>query len=211
MPKAGGLRVVGNLKRMCRGVVTATAVSVLCAARALAVPIVYDGTLTPGVPFSGVNTQPPFSFDQPVGANYISFFANAGDVVNVFGDRQAGHYDMSFWVFQGLFTDTSAFGAFFDVGDPGFIAIGDDQDLPNIEGPYGDPNVSFVAPVTGSYTVAATNFASSNDPPNPFTLTFTVSSVPEPASLALWLAAVGAAGYVRCRTRRLRHEPHAGT
>jgi hypothetical protein len=205
------LNAVGNLKRMCRGVVTATAVSLLCAAPALAVPIVYDGTLTPGVPFPGVNTQIPASPHVPVGANYISFFANAGDVVNVFGDRQAGHYDMSFWVFQGLFADTSAFGAFFDNFDPGFIVFGDDQDPPNIAGPFGDPNVTFVAPVTGSYTVAVTNFGSTANPPNPFTLTFTVSSVPEPASLALWLAAAGAAGYVRCRTRRLRHEPHAGT
>jgi len=206
---------------MCRGVVTATAVSLLCAAPALAVPIVYDGTLTPGVPFFGVNTQPPFgsanlSVANPVGANYISFFANAGDGVNVFGDRQASHYDMSFWVFQGLFTDTSAFGSFFDFGDPGFIAFGDDEDPPNIAGPFGDPNVSFVAPVTGFYTVAVTNFGSSDDPPNPFTLTLhltpvPVTPVPEPASLALWLAAGGAAGYVRCRTRGLRHEPYAGT
>jgi hypothetical protein len=155
--------------------------------------------------------QSPGNHNNPVGANYISFFANAGATVTLFGDRQAGHYDMSFWVFQGLFTDTNQFAGGsltgFDASDPGFIAFGDDQDPPNIPGPHGDPRVTFTAPVTGFYTIAVTNFSSSANPPNPFTLTgLNISQapdIPEPGSLAMFgMAAVVAGGYA---WRRLRH------
>lgn len=167
-----------------------------------AVPIVYEGQLSPGVPFPGVNLQPPFSEEIPVGANYISFFANFGDIVTLFGDRQAGHYDMAFWVFQGLFSDTSQFGATFDTGDPGYIAAADDEDPANIPGPFKDPRSVFTAPVTGFYTVAVTNYASSAGPPNPFTVTGLniqpPQSIPEPASVVLFaMAVLGAAAYGR--------------
>lgn len=102
----------------------------------------------------------------------------------------AGHYDMSFWIFQGLFSDTSAFGTFFDLFDPGFIDIGDEEDPPNIPGPFGDPNVTFIAPATGFYTVAVTNYDSDAGPPNPFRLTATgiqaAAIIPEPGSVALF-------------------------
>jgi len=165
-----------------------------------AVPIVYSGTLANGVPVTGVNNQTAANESNPVGAVYYSFFATAGSSVNIFGDRLSGHYDMSFWVFRGTYADTTDFGSSFP-GAQGanFIAFGDDQDPPNIPGPFGDPNVTFTAPVTGFYTVAVTNFLSNAGPPNPFSLQANgVANAPEPATLTVFgVLAVGAFGVRR--------------
>jgi hypothetical protein len=177
------------------------AVVVAVAAQAQAAPIVYLGTLDNGVPAAGVNNQAPGNFSNPNGADYWQFYATAGDLVTVFGDRQAGHYDMSFWIFAGTFGDTTDFGASFDASDPGFIAFGDDQDPPNIAGPFGDPRSVFNAPITGFYTVAVTNFASNANPPNPYELTARgISTVPEPASMLL--LGSGVTSLIAARRRR---------
>jgi hypothetical protein len=174
-------------------------VFLVAAANVGAVPIVYEAQLFPGVPVHGVNTQIPVSGDEPVGANYFYFFANAGDPIVVWGNRRAGHYDMAFWIFQGLFSDTDQFGLSFSFADPNFIDFGDDEDPPSILGPFGDPRVTFVAPTTGFYTVAVTNRFSNDDPPNPFTLTF--NYVPEPGTLILvGLGGVALAAFARRRS-----------
>ena len=58
---------------------------------ASAAPILYSGVLAPNVPVNDVNTQPSGSFDQPIGAEYWSFFATAGTNVTVTGARLALH------------------------------------------------------------------------------------------------------------------------
>ncbi len=151
-----------------------------------ATPIVYSGQLFDGIPILGTISQPNDSFDNPEGAVYYLFEANSGNLVEVFGDRLVGAYDMSFWIFQGTFTDTATFGGSFDNSDPGFIAFGDDEDPPNIPGPFGDPHVFFTAPSTAFYTVAVTNFASDGNPPYDFRLQANgVTPIPEPATFAL--------------------------
>ena len=169
-----------------------------------AVPIVYVATLEPGVPAPGVTLQPNGNQNNPVGAQYYNFHATAGTPVTVFGDRLDGGYDMSFWLFAGTFADTNAFGASFDTGDPGFIGFGDDEDPPNISGPFGDPRSVFIAPTTGFYTAAVTNFLSNTPPPHVFELTAeginNVNPVPEPVSLAL--LGTGLAGLVGYSYRR---------
>jgi hypothetical protein len=183
-----------------------TTVLLLAATSAPAVPITYSGQLFDGVPVVGVNTQPPGNSSNPVGATYFSLFANAGDSITVFGDRLDGHFDMSFWIFSGLYTDTDDFGPSFPgLQAANLIDFGDDDDPPNIPGPFGDPRSVFNAPVTGFYTVAVTSFLSGvGGPPNDFQLQANGVSqeIPEPTSMVLFgMAFVGMAGYCRWRRR----------
>lgn len=151
-----------------------------------AVPITYLDTLSNGVPVFGANTQVASSENNPLGADYYRFYTTAGSHVILSGIRLAGHYDMSFWVLSGQYTDTSAFGASFNAGDAPFMDFGDDEASPAIPGPFGDPRSNFFAPSTGWYTVAVTNFLSSAGPPNPYSLVASgVENVPEPGTLLL--------------------------
>jgi len=167
---------------------------------AAAVPISYVGVLFDGVTAVGVNTQAPSNENNPIGAEYYQFYANAGSALTITGNRLAIYYDMSFWVFAGLFADTSAFGATFDTGDPGYVDFADDEIAD--PGPFGDPLSVFAAPTTGWYTVAVTNFLSDpGGPPNPFELTATgVENVPEPGTMLL--LGSGIAGIAVRRRRR---------
>ncbi len=157
-----------------------------------AVPITYGSNLYNGIPVVGTIHQPNGQPSNPIGAVYYWFFADAGSSVTVTGTRLSYHYDMSLWVFSGLYSDTSAFGTNFSTAHPGYITFGDDE-IPS-PGPYGDPLVTFSAPSTGFYTVAVTNFASSGVPPYEFQVVATgVSAIPEPQTwglLALGLAAL---------------------
>ena len=151
-----------------------------------AVPITYLDTLSSGIPVFGVNGQVAGSQNNPLGADYYRFYATAGSAVTVTGIRLAGHYDMSFWLFRGVFTDTMDFGPFFDGGDAPFADFADDELPPAIAGPFGDPQSVFFAPATDWYTVAVTNFLSSSGPPNPYVLVAAgIENVPEPGTLLL--------------------------
>jgi len=165
-----------------------------------AVPITYTAALYDSVPVVGTIYQPNGQPSNPVGAVYYSFYANAGMSVTVTGARLSGPYDMSFWVLPGLFADTDVFGG--SLGNLG-IAFGDDQIPPNLPGPFDDPQVTFIAPSTGPYTVAVTNYASNGTPPYDFQLTATgisEAAIPEPGTVVS-----AALGLLALFARRRRH------
>ncbi len=168
-----------------------------------AVPIVYADFLSDGVTVVGSISQPNGQPANPVGAVYYAFYANAGASVTIIGRRLDGPYDMSFWVLQGLFADTDAFGG--NLANLGYIDFGDDQLPPNVPGPFGDPYSSFTAPSSGFYTVAVTNYASTGTPPYSFELTATgisAAAIPEPSALALTGCGVLALAILRRRMHR---------
>jgi hypothetical protein len=132
--------------------------SLLCPVLAHATPITYNATLQSGIPVTG-QIAASNRYDEPVGAQYYLFHAGSGDEVEVAGSRLWWGYDMAFWIYEGQFTDTSAFGYRFDDDDPGYVGFYDDE--VDRFGPWGDPLAQFVAPSTGPYTVAVTNYLSS--------------------------------------------------
>ena len=158
-----------------------------------ATPISYTN-LANGVPVTG-QISATHTYNNPVGAQYYSLYAAAGTMVNVVGARLEGTYDMAFWVFRGLFMDTNDFGGEFSYTAPPFVTIGDDENAPNVPGPYGDPNTRFFAGTAGFYTIAVANFVS-GDPGSDGLFDFrlvafdiqntpNVQAVPAPAVLAL--------------------------
>ena len=164
----------------------------LAASTASATPITYtplpDGVTVPGT--VGVGT----SFD-PSTAAYFSFSATAGSLVTVDGDRTEGALDMVFTILFGLFADTTDFGGSIGPEDTtAFIGFFDDDTAPAIPGPFGDPFVSFFAPLTGFYTVAVNSFGGTSGSPGAdgvysYTVKATgVEAVPEPATLSLFAA-----------------------
>jgi len=199
------------MRRVAQLFVALTA-TIAAASDAHADPIVYSGSLFDGIPVVGTINQGNSNSDNPIGAAYFSFHATAGANVTVYGDRLDGDYDMAFWIFRGLYNDTDEFGTSFDTAHSGFVESGDDEDSPNLPGPFGDPRAVFVAPVTGFYTVAVTNYLSGSTPPFDFQLQANgitaAATVPEPGTMLTWGALMGA-GLVFSAWQRRKVAPSA--
>lgn len=155
----------------------------------------YPGTITTGT--NSIASAPGWAF--------FIFQANAGDAINIEVDRAIGDLDP---VSSVVFGDASgtAFAALtgtniFNWSGPGLSAVitsGDDNDGPALPGPWGDPNYGFVAPSTGTYTVAVASYFSAGSPPYDMLIQVLGSTVPTPGSMAL----LGLGGLAAIRRRR---------
>lgn len=163
---------------------------------AQALPIVYQGTLAPGVPVTG--DVLPDSIDDADTSDYWRFFGTAGQTVTITGRRLEGDHDPAFYLFAGLFADTD------DVNFAVSLASGDDELPPALPGPFGDPRVIITLPVTGDYTVVFQDFLSGPDTGDDGLFKYQlVLTVPEPGTLVLVATGlIGVLGLAWCRRAR---------
>ena len=202
MRRLDGLqRVVVRMKSGLMTAALAGAVSVL-AGSASAVFISYEGELISGVTqpgevvprtseqFPGLD---PLDFEE---ADYWSFGGSAGDRVTVWVDRGEGEFDPFFFLYQGLYSDTV------DVFSALALAFADDELLPALPGPFGDPELlDFVLPSDSFYTVVVVD-GLSGSPGADGLYSYDINFTPEPSVALLQGVALLCVGSM---ARRRKH------
>lgn len=167
--------------------------------------ILPQANVTNGTWYSGVVTGSGIGTLDAAGWEFYIFQANAGDAITIEVDRAVGDLDpVSSVVFgdaTGLLFAALTGNNIFDWSGPGLSATliaGDDNHPPALPGPWGDPFYGFIAPSTGTYTVAVASFASAGSPPYDMMIQVLGSTVPTPGSMAL----LGLGGLAAIRRRR---------
>lgn len=165
---------------------------------AQAAPITYLGTLQSGVP---VSDSVPLGNLNLTLADYWQFTLTEETGVTITGHRIDGGLDPAFYLYRGLWTDTT------QLGSP--LAFADDELAPAVAGPWGDPFLNRELP-EGDYTVAFLSFLSAG--PGPFAYCLELNGpadscgdrqVPMPATLLLLgLGAIGIGALQYGRFRR---------
>lgn len=184
------------------------AIAMMAQASVQAAPIVYSGTLTPNGSGATGNVGPFTVFDStdtPPSVFY-SFTGQAGKVLEINVRRQNPNLDPFLSLYGGLITagtDYSLYDPFNSFDGVTLLANADDEiDVP---GPFGDPQLRFILPTTGQYTIAIGGAAS--DCPGgvcptggyPFAVTL---QIPEPSTIPLMVAALAGIGWVARRQRK---------
>ncbi len=193
-----------SIRSISRGIVFAAGVA--AASAASAVPITYEGSLSPGVTVGGF-IRDPAQTGTP-NDDFWSFTGTQGQVITLVGNRLDAGLDLAFTLYLGTGTDTALLAALRSADD-------DISELPGFDGPFSDPRLGFTLPATGAYTVQVWDFASTAVPDgtercyqltldgSPTAPVFGCSAGPEPGSLPLLgIAALGWYGLIRRRRDR---------
>jgi MYXO-CTERM domain-containing protein len=186
-------------------IVSGLALGALVIGTAAADPINYLGNLADGDVGLGRITLPGDGNgqDSPETWQWWSFFATAGDSINVDVDRLEANPDMvSATMFGGASLPgdsdpmTTILGGVAPAGSS-YIASGDDDEDDGFGGPFGDPNYGFIAGGTGWYAVVVANFLGAGD--GDYQIVVTGQTVPAPGSA---VALLGLGGLTMLRRRR---------
>ncbi|MCP5283286.1 MAG: PEP-CTERM sorting domain-containing protein [Burkholderiaceae bacterium] len=169
------------------------------AASVQAAEVVYAGDLSPPAVQTGSAGGFSWFMDDGDGVEFWRLFATAGSTITLQVDRLEAGFDPALSIYSGLTSaDTADFLSYGDWGGLSFIDYFDDENPASIPtGPAGDPFGSFVAPVTGFYTVAVGGSLSEEGGLYGYQIT---ASVPEPETWALW--GLGLAALTLRRRRR---------
>ena len=164
-----------------------------------------DGDVATGDVFDDDGTAPASQF-------WITFFANAGDTVDLDINRTAASTDLfatlAFGDVTGL-DDILISGGDLDIGTSAtwtaelgltFIEDRDDDEDDAFGGPFGDPRFTFVAASTGVYTVAVVSYADPTDGAQAQANLSITSAIPEPTTSLL--VGIGAFGMAIVRRRK---------
>lgn len=161
--------------------------------------ITYEGTLTNGANLTGSIGGFSWEDEDAAGADFWLFSGNAGDTITLSVTRGNAGLDPAMTLYLGTTTaDGSQFLNDADWGGMVYLATADDEtDHP---GTGGDPSfTTYVLPSTGDYTVAIGGIMSLTNGPYDYSVAFTATPVPEPASVAMLLAGLAVMGAVARR------------
>jgi len=160
---------------------------------ASAVPIHYEGTITPNTSVSGSVGGFGFLDDDAADVDFWSFFGFANTRVTIRGARGAALLDPSLSLYFGTTTaDAATFLHDASFGGLVYLISADDQ-IAVANGPFGDPLLaSFLLPSTGFYTIAIGGSISGGNGPYPYTLGL---AVPVPPTLPLLVSGGAALGF----------------
>lgn len=176
---------------------SAVALLVGVVASAHAAEVVYAGDLTPAAQTGSAGGYSWF-LDDGAGVEFWRLFASAGSAITLRVDRLEAGFDPALSIYSGLTTaDTSEFLSYGDWGGLSYIDYLDDENPAFVApGPAGDPYGSFVAPVTGFYTVVVGGSLSMDNGP----YAYSISAVPEPQTALMLGLGIAVVSLLRRRT-----------